>query len=265
MITALAADTTLYKFKAVATDDAWNQLRQLIVDGKAYFARPSQLNDIFECKPQLTFEGSTQEKINYIVRLFDKFQPDLSEEQLIAEVQRGAERTGGLGPEWAARVKQQTHDGLEQHLGIFCLSEALDHPLMWAHYGLGHTGVCLGFHCAVASQFWARAMRVDYKDTYPVVNLVRQSHQEIAVNTILIKGKDWAYEREWRIVDFERGAGVHEYPQESLRSVTLGTRFPDSSIPRIREFIREARTPIMLQRAVPREGQYGFAFSPVGE
>ncbi|MGN5480215.1 DUF2971 domain-containing protein (plasmid) [Cupriavidus basilensis] len=32
-----------------------------------------------------------------------------------------------------------------QDVGVFCMTDRRDHPLMWSHYGDKHTGVCVEF------------------------------------------------------------------------------------------------------------------------
>lgn len=263
MLAALQADSSLYKFKSVESEQDWDHLRQLIVDGMAYFAKPLQLNDLFECKPEIEFEGTNTEKRQYAARLFEKFRPGLSEDELVAEIARACEKTSGFGTAWANHLQKLIHRKLEKELGIFCLTEAASHPLMWAHYGAGHAGLCIEFHCDAQSAFWNRTMKVEYRADYPRVNPLRQSDQEIALNSVMVKGHDWAYEKEWRIVDFERGSGTQNLPVGSLRSVILGARIPEPAIARVKALVLEAQAAVAIHRASPDVQGYRLDLLPV--
>lgn len=95
---------------------------------------------------------------------------------------------------------------LRQEVGALCLSERLDCPLMWSHYGGQHKGICLGYSISNASS--VRPKKVDYGGSTTVS--VRDVNEMLAGNTeaqervnnavFFTKAVEWSYEKEWRIL-----------------------------------------------------------------
>jgi hypothetical protein len=141
-------------------------------------------------------------------------------------------------------------------IGIICFSDTWRNPVMWAHYGDKHRGVCLGFD--VPDEL---AKQVRYEPDRLIAAL--DHHKPAAGLTVenletvlLTKYQDWAYEHEWRVfadlkqrdvngrfyVDF--GAAL------ALRSVIVGSRC-DSSVPKIAKLVSNADGPVSIWQARP--------------
>lgn len=117
------------------------------------------------------------------------------------------------------------------HLAMLCMSTTWQSPVMWAHYGDKHRGVCLGFdtdeHVQVSQVSYRRDRLGGLFDSLGQM----QSPTEEQVMTVLTtKFKDWEYEREWRIFagGREREADGKAYlafqPGLILREIILGVR-----------------------------------------
>ncbi|MDO3559787.1 DUF2971 domain-containing protein [Ralstonia pseudosolanacearum] len=117
------------------------------------------------------------------------------------------------------------------HLAMLCTSTTWHSPVMWAHYGDKHRGVCLGFDTAdhvEVSQVSYRADRLPgLLDSLGQGQIPTQQQVMTALTT---KFKDWEYEREWRIFagGSEREADGNAYlafqPGLILREIILGAR-----------------------------------------
>jgi hypothetical protein len=84
--------------------------------------------------------------------------------------------------------------------GLLCFSSTWQEPLLWAHYGEKHKGVCLGFEIAdrLPQKVKYVSERLQHKfstETSPISSkaaaLIRES--------LFTKHDGWKYEKEWRI------------------------------------------------------------------
>ena len=141
------------------------------------------------------------------------------------------------GENKARKVVKHAQKRLSETFGLICMSQTWQSPVMWAHYGDKHKGICLGF---------------DVVDTAPkevrytsdrLTHLLGENPtlSDLDINALeelmTTKYQDWSYEREWRlIVKFNSEAvvkgvdGKHFLPFDKqvlvLREVILGHRCP---------------------------------------
>ena len=89
---------------------------------------------------------------------------------------------------------------------MLCLSKTYKNPLMWGHYADKGKGICLGFDVIIDDGSPVpRAFEVDYQparvrpDYEPPGLASIPSSLKFWLNTRLVKSRDWAYEKEWRM------------------------------------------------------------------
>ncbi len=139
-----------------------------------------------------------------------------------------------------------TYTSIPQQLssiGIFSLSETSDNSLMWAHYGEDHHGICIGFEVTDDSALANsdHCLHVKYSNTTPRIDEVIEMERQMSTRidgrkrpkgaialshpliqaTIATKGVEWAYEREWRYVEF--ASGEYDWPAPIVE-ITFGLR-----------------------------------------
>lgn len=137
---------------------------------------------------------------------------------------------------------QQEYRSHFSNVKVLCLSEINDNILMWSHYSEHHRGVMLAFRCvAEIDSVFGAAQPVVYCERMPrlfddnllIKMLSGQANanvREIYDKSVLSKAKDWAYEKEWRLVlnkthaeqDYE---DIRFSPQE-LATIYLGCQMP---------------------------------------
>ncbi|WP_206955952.1 DUF2971 domain-containing protein [Trinickia acidisoli] len=117
------------------------------------------------------------------------------------------------------------------HLAMLCTSTSWHSPVMWAHYGDKHRGVCIGFDTAEHVQVCPVSYRTDRLPGLLDSLGQRQLPTEEQIMTVLTtKFKDWQYERECRIFaeGSERDADGKAYlafqPGLIPREIILGVR-----------------------------------------
>lgn len=140
-----------------------------------------------------------------------------------------------IGEKRARTLAKLLRDHWHKNIGIVCTSASYDSPVMWAHYGHKHQGVCLGFDFVVDDELrWPSKVRYEperiaglFENLGPK-NLMTEEQLGLLLTT---KFKDWAYEREWRLFaklderDAEDGLYYLDFePHIQLREVILGAR-----------------------------------------
>ncbi|MGQ0731729.1 MULTISPECIES: DUF2971 domain-containing protein [unclassified Acidovorax] len=140
-----------------------------------------------------------------------------------------------IGEKQARKVAKVLHDHWHKNIGILCTGTSYESPVMWAHYGHKHHGVCLGFDFVVDDErHWPSQVKYEPNrikglfDSLGPNNLMTERQFELLLTT---KFKDWEYEKEWRLFANleERNAEDGLYylkfePHIQLREVILGAR-----------------------------------------
>ena len=119
----------------------------------------------------------------------------------------------------------------QHNMGLVCLSENWNCPLMWSHYGNQHHGICIGYN--IIEDQLERLDKVTYTEDRNVKvslveEMIRGSHGalvEIERSVNLRKAVKWQYENEWRL---RGGEGYSDTPDGmNMNEVFFGIRCPD--------------------------------------
>lgn len=193
-----------------------DRLIDSIAKSELYFSTPGNLNDPFDCKINIrkslenAISLATEPDRGFLTIIRDQLQPFFN------DVERDI-----------------------QTYGVWSYSRKLLNPLMWAHYGDEHKGVCLAYR--LPDKFWNHELgevigvsAVDYGG-----NLIAKWFLEkaktfrseepggftrfgVALIVQLLTAKDscWKYEKENRIV--ARHPGPKAIPKDSLIQVCFG-------------------------------------------
>ncbi|MDB5856635.1 MAG: hypothetical protein JWQ76_324 [Ramlibacter sp.] len=141
-------------------------------------------------------------------------------------------------------------------LGIICLSQTWQSPVMWAHYAAKHHGVCLGFD---VPDYLAREVRYSpdrltnmLNNNQPAAGLEQQKLEAV----LTTKFADWSYEREWRVFALlqERDANGKFYvdfgSNLTLRSIVVGARC-EIAVPDMAKLVLRPEKPVDVWKARP--------------
>jgi len=217
----------LCRYRSVS-DLARARTQRIVETGLHYFASPSSFNDPFDCRPNFTLDGTEDAVREHLCGMWARQAPHLPEVERKAEVDailRDPSRDPRI-PE-NNRLFAAAYDSLvTAQVGVLCLSEVHDDILMWSHYADCHRGICLIYETHY--EFFAHAQPVRYQRERPSVNPITQSTDEMLDNAIFTKSSAWAYEKEWRILDYQQGVGERQSPPASLKTVILGVALSGS-------------------------------------
>ena len=129
--------------------------------------------------------------------------------------------------------------GLDEDIGILCLSRNGASLPMWAHYAASYSGALIEFK--EAHEFFSGAIDVEYCTHRPKLKLGSYNERvngPVPIAELCVKSKEWEYEREVRIIrsltdcrmvsrrrhDAAYPIYVQELPPDGIASVVLGER-----------------------------------------
>lgn len=160
-------------------------------------------------------------------------------------------------PKFNSTLKQGFTEKLPARLGVLCLSENSNQPLMWAHYADSHRGLMIEFDRAHPAFNRQRSADDDFGHLRPVS--YSKLRPELTMQTIdgnnafevfaLTKADPWRYEEEIRLiwplkladktVETPSGPiGLLSCPSSAVVSVTLGCKASEQTLSAVREALR---------------------------
>lgn len=106
---------------------------------------------------------------------------------------------------------------------ILSLSRSIHSPLMWAHYANNYTGACLIFS---GDKTFSKAKKVKYTNQARYLDEGDfEEIDDVALDSLFEKMKDWSYEKEWRYIEKEKPGLIH-FNREELVGVVVGHNMP---------------------------------------
>ena len=181
---------------------------ELLINRELWFAKPSTLNDPFECQ-----------------MIFPEFLEAIWRHHNLADTRKKI-------------VEKTLAENLER-AGICSFSRTRKNQLMWSHYSDEHKGFCLGFdeqHLRENSErfhledviyqselpYKGVIERIKFFDKIPNGNNEYQIASDILSSIMVTKYINWRYEKEVRLIRHESGA--LKFDPLSVRSIALGLR-----------------------------------------
>lgn len=113
--------------------------KYILQDNTLKFSTGDELNDPFDMYKGL-IDFSHSKKVTH--KLADKLISERS--KMLRQERRKLAKT--ITPEKYQEAMKNSLLQQRSNMGIFCLSKRQDKTLMWSHYGIKHTGICLGFN-----------------------------------------------------------------------------------------------------------------------
>lgn len=246
----------LYKYFSLDEKNT-HHIRNMFIYNKLYFPAPSEFNDPFDCRLKFLFNGTKQQWRQFFNRLIKEREPELNRSQRQVKLREMMKVRNTI--DFSNNVLRT----LKDDIGVLCLSEINDDILMWSHYSQGHTGFCLEFSYSPKEYFFGRALKVNYKLDYPLVNFFISTSEERFKEMIFTKARFWEYEKEWRIVEYDYGRGAYGFPKELLTGITFGCQMSDENKKKIKEWVQtNTFTPIFYQASIKYK-KYGLDIEKV--
>lgn len=141
--------------------------------------------------------------------------------------------------------------------GVSCFAQDWNVPLMWSHYGESHRGICIEYAVhpmKIAFDFANQNLdqyHVRYATELPMLclsELLFSPHQ-VLPNFLATKHADWAYEKEWRLVNYTTKNSFMPMPSAiQISAIIIGLHFDMSRIKEITTKAAELGVPVYMMR-----------------
>lgn len=211
----------LYRYMSMGTDARIEYVRQIVQDGKLYFASLTQVNDPLDCKPLISLKGGTSKEVREFLNKGVKQRRGWPRKKLRLEV------TGimQIDPDKLDReITTQWRPFIGGEVFICCLSSKGNDPTLFgSDYGEDHRGVCLEFKTNDID--FAVLRQISYTDASVTHYWFMDNREERTEKFFFTKLKrwnsnDWERECEWRLVTGKKGR--LKFPPELLTKIILG-------------------------------------------
>lgn len=98
------------------------------------------------------------------------------------------------------RILKYTQKEVSNKFGLICMSSTLQSPVMWAHYGDKHSGICLGFDVDEQAVHKVSYQASRLKNLLNKESKLNDVKQELLLTLFTTKSVEWSYEKECRII-----------------------------------------------------------------
>lgn len=217
----------LYKYTPHNND---SRKYEIITKSQLWFSKVESFNDPIDSKLDYRQDYSPEEIREYWEN-FLKNKPE--HPQTITQILHN----WGSNTSFVQQQNRVFEDGRSK-LGVLCFSKNPENILMWSHYANNHKGIVYEFKPSLftdkrTSSFTAFPYKVNYpkdKSYEPLsYTLTGDAKKEQFAYELLTKAKDWEYEEEYRMIDFEN-SGNKTFKKDSLISIIFGVRTSDVEI-----------------------------------
>ena len=127
----------LYHYQRLGSVEMMQRLERTLLGHQIYFSSPASFNDPFDCKVWPSFNGSSEQKRNYIARLAQQ-RHGADADAAREEVERAL-----ADPQYFEKAYSHFLEHEIPTLGVYCLPERPDDILMWSHYASSHNGTII--------------------------------------------------------------------------------------------------------------------------
>jgi hypothetical protein len=210
------------------------KVRDLIVESRMYLSDPTRFNDPFDMKARVVFDGTLEQRRQ-------KFRA------LIANKSGGRRKERKrLLNEFMSRPTEEWLSAIEgifaqsvRAVGVFSMAGDPRSILMWSHYALNHTGLCVQLEIAHDPRAFALSVPIDYEDSYPTLNYLDPDWGAHVRNVLKTKHPGWEYEKEWRIVHMNGANSYYAFKPAVVSGIILGSRMPNGAIDVVQQLLSE--------------------------
>ncbi len=234
-----------------------------------YFTAPMKFNDPYDTSiPQLYYSSGTspEKMLEHFMRANPQINvPPLPRQRVVGSWKNFVR---SIPPNIldAQAMDQGRADNEANETGVFSLSETESSILMWSHYGLKHTGFCIGYRTnvlyeALRKQADIILVPIEYSSECPIVNPYDPSLTlDTWFKAFTVKNSDWAYEKEWRIIFLKRAGAIIPLPENVIESVYFGMKIDKTNEEMLINKLKAREYPVNVFRARKQFNSYEIKF-----
>ncbi len=167
--------------------------RDEILKNHIYLCKPEKLDDIYDCRfviPDLD-EAASLEKASvaydFLKFCADKFTDNEEINKNIRAYEAHFEKINTFA---------------NDYFRIACFTENNNNVPMWYYYAKKHTGICIEYDVSSTIEPLIPVIYPDYKEgnKYRCCDFNKDCELVTLYRNALVKNKDWAFEKEWRMI-----------------------------------------------------------------
>src|SRR3954466_16261625 len=190
----------------------------LLRNNRIWSSSPTAFLDLDDCRARIDFTGTEEEWLSYYRHMFGSL--GVRDQALEQQAHEAIAKNVWNNDSKHAEVLQGIQNNLFNS-GVICLTDSPTDTLMWrSDYAGRSEGICLCFAASLPPL--STALKVSYRSPLPIVKFSADGGEQIAA-FILSKGPSYSWEREWRFVDYNKGAGYKSVSPAALRAVVVGS------------------------------------------
>ncbi|MEQ6292208.1 DUF2971 domain-containing protein [Vogesella sp. GCM10023246] len=203
------------------------RLENLIIDGKLYLSSRNQFNDPFDTMPRYTTTPMLSTLSALADRSLKKYGTTIQHSQRKKIKDNLIKNSNKIFSSLISAYRDY-----QAKFGIYCLSETNNSLLMWAHYALNHTGICIEFDTSEDFMLAAILQKVIYtpENKRPTINITEPSFLSTYEETFLTKSIDWNYELEWRLICDGLAGQELTFENSTITKIILGAKAHEETI-----------------------------------
>ena len=255
---------SVYKYRGFGdpNSDTRRHSERLITHREIYFAPPNELNDPFDCFPNVVWPWNGEDEIAAVEEIFadelgmipDPVDRNRVLHSLIDDMRDPVRRCKNL------------YDAISDGTGICSLSKNCDSVQQWAYYADGQKGFCVGLrYVEDGSGVFGKIgdslldVRYDHKEPPPIDFLkgLRDSSARVSmlIDAVTAKSQAWSHEQEIR--SLSDGSAVRTIPHDQFDVVYLGPKATEVELELIRGWMKEGElASVPVRKMVPAVGSW---------
>ena len=250
----------LYKYRA------FNEFTdEIIIKSSLWYANPTRFNDPFDMSPSFRQKYSKREikdNIKDYVKNSENTKNFPLEEQ--EKYRRKFEKQSNTNEKFVVQRERLFFEQIST-TGVVSLSKHNDSILMWSHYAQNHEGLVFEFDYT-GKKFGLHEFphKVEYIDGYGLLShaVSRKERREQMATILLSKYNDWAYEAEYRIIDFGH-QGNKPFEKSLLTKIIFGLKASPENMNRMVKLCREnGFEHVVFEKAERIEGTFALRMVP---
>lgn len=237
-----------------------NDLKESITEGYVWFGSPSRFNDPFDCRTRLRFKTDTDYK-KYIEKhernIKNGISSKLQKRQALERIKnyKNPLTLGSKKEEIEVFLQDSLYHSVDSY-GICCFTKTNNDVLMWPHYCKSHTGLVLEYDVTKDFNFFYGLMQVIYSKDYPIHYYNSESLVDLGLKALYIKGIDWKYENELRLVKDVQGK--IPIKKEAITKVIFGIRTSPKDILEIKDLFMSNDYNVQFCQTTLKKDEYGL-------
>ncbi len=232
----------LFRYRQ-ASEVSLGRFEDLLRNDRIWSSSPTAFLDLDDCRARIDFTGTKEEWLSYYRHMFGSLgvRGQALEQQACEAIEKSV---------WNNDSKHaEVLEGIQNALfnsGVICLTDSATDTLMWRDYAGQSEGICLCFSASLPRL--STVFKVSYQSPLPIIKFSADGGEQRDA-FILSKGPSYSWEREWRFVDYNKGAGYKPVSPAALRAVVLGSLASSETKKRVVQLVRAWKPHVVVLNA----------------